>query len=235
MSYHNVIIMAGGEAKRWKNHTGRPKHWLQIGNYNSLIDRISCQVLRLNERIKITVVIPPATDPAYSTYLEYIREVRMSLCSEIKLSTRCGASALYELTDSNLYNKTYFKTTVLFGDVWFTHKAISKILNAQFDDYIFIGRKDKNIVTGLKYGELWGLSFKREAYLTIIQALAEVNNLLTIKKIARAGGWQIYKHMQDLDQGAHAIKNNFLEINDLTEDFDTPEDYEGWKEFYDGS
>ena len=218
-----IIIMAGGESKRWNNYKGSPKHFVSIGG-ECLIYRTITQVKEYGE----VVVVTPPLNEIDSIWEAFIKTCDMVDCIQSK---RIGTASLYELYYTKIWDSKS-RNIVLLGDVYFTDEAIDKIINHNEDNYTFIGREGKSKATGLKYGELWGLSFLPSSIQFITYNMGRVRDLYQNKVISRCTGWEIYKLLQGIPFGTHSIKGNFLEINDLTEDFDTPQDYEDWIKVY---
>ena len=53
-------------------------------------------------------------------------------------------------------------------------------------------------------------------------------------RVVSCGAWAIYRHLQGLPLRKHRCRQNFLDIDDFTEDFDVPEDYDRWIERFEG-
>lgn len=99
---------------------------------------------------------------------------------------------------------------VLFGDVWFSEQAISKILNCGAQ-LAWFGRRSKGR-NGKPYGEIFGFRVARGRER---QKLVEV----AARTMAHRAAWRTF----------HEIGGVFVEINDATEDFDVVEDLERWQ------
>jgi hypothetical protein len=48
------------------------------------------------------------------------------------------------------------------------------------------------------------------------------------KEITRFITWEVYRLLNNINLAKHDVTNYFVEINDFTDDFDFPNDYNGW-------
>lgn len=113
-------------------------------------------------------------------------------------------------TEELIQDDMYF----LYGDTYYTEKAINAILSQDAQDTIFFGN-GKSIVA-VKVSD--GREFKKHK--------ERVRNLLLEGKIETGKGWQLYQSFtgQDLSQKPE-IRDRFIMIDDKTADINTPEDY----------
>ena len=124
------------------------------------------------------------------------------------------------------------KTLLILGDVYFTDEAIRTILDHNEKDWFQYGRLHRNRFTEKRYNENFALSFYPEHHESIIKAGKRSCELLQSKLIPRNCMAQWYRIMCGKDgKNAHTggrqeNLGNFVEINDLTDDIDKPEDYE---------
>ena len=121
-------------------------------------------------------------------------------------------------------------TVILFGDVYFTEKAMDIIINnsCTIHQYMFYGRSHGSSITGCKYGEIFAISFASNFADELWNTIIEVKKLKDDNKINRFISWEIYRKLQSIDLSKHIIKDNFIQIDDFTEDFDYPHDYNLW-------
>jgi hypothetical protein len=109
----------------------------------------------------------------------------------------------------------------------------------QTKGFMYFGRYGASHHTGKVYGEIFAF------HVTDIELLRHcvqaVRDLLVKKAIGRCNTWTLYRAMVGIptitDQSGnillngfdfHVLKGNFIEIDDATEDFDCPEDYDRW-------
>lgn len=134
------------------------------------------------------------------------------------------------LNSASLWN-TEGRTIVFYGDVYFTEDAMDKIVSSQIKRWRLFCRFGKSSITGTLYGECFAQSFyptdisKHQKSLEYIAALREKNI------INRCGGWEHARAMHGARGRAvrvHRKYPGYIEINDWTDDFDKPQDYDRW-------
>jgi hypothetical protein len=122
-----------------------------------------------------------------------------------------------------------YRTTLLFGDTYFTDKAIDAIVAAtgwlQWFGRVYGSRTRR-------YGELFGLSFEPAGQASLRRAFAVVSMAMQQGKTRRAGGWECYRYLHDIPLTEHAVTTDFTTIDDETEDFDYPHEYDLWLRTY---
>jgi len=216
-----VIIMAGGDGTRWNDYLGGPKHFIPVGG-EILLERTINQVKALNSLSDIIIIGPPEHDPRY-----------VFEGTKLLKSTRRGPAAIYELfSPQNMPYNPDGRTVMLFGDVWYSDRAMATIVQGddQPDNYTWFGRSVGNDICA--YGELWAISFRPEAAQEIRGHLEYMLQLHKDGTIKRAGGWETYRLLRGIDMGTHEISGAWVEINELTEDFDFPEEFDKWLKKY---
>jgi molybdopterin-guanine dinucleotide biosynthesis protein A len=207
--------MAGGKEQRWGRYLGVHKHLLKI-NGERLLDRTVRLLLERGAR-DITVVAKypeydvPGADRVYPLDLE-----------------NGGAVASRDFWSDRA------RTTVLFGDVYFTDEAMDRICAMMPSEFTAIGRSKASQITGCPYAEFFGFSLLPENHARVDASITRIKDALATGEIKSCGGWAIYRHLQGLPLRKHRCRQNFLNINDFTEDFDVPEDYDRWIERFEG-
>ena len=128
------------------------------------------------------------------------------------------------------------RTTVLFGDIYFTEDAMDKICAIDEPSRCqFIGRSKASKHHGCPYEEQFGFSLLPEHQEEVSAAIEHVKEALQRGDIKGCTGWATYRHLHGLPLRKHKIVGDFVEIDDFTDDFDFPIDYERWKtHFYGG-
>lgn len=215
-----VIILCAGEATRWKSYLGiERKHLIPIEG-EILLERTIKQVLKYNPQ-KITVLIKPGDKDLYSKF-----------CSEnvclIEIEyPKDHETPAWKYLSSEKYWDTNLTTITLLGDVWFSDIAIDKIFRHDIDDWLAFGRLDKSKFTGCPYGEIFALK--------IANHQLHLNSLILLNKLykaklcnSHASGWALLQIISNEDPNLISPGNNFVEVDDFTEDFDFPEDYIRW-------
>jgi CTP:phosphocholine cytidylyltransferase-like protein len=210
-----VIIAAAGDATRWSNYLNTPKHLIKIDN-----EPILYRTVRLFKERGITdIYIVGPDDNRY-------RIKGTKLFIPIKNPKNFDADKF--LSSETLWSLTE-RTVVIFGDVFFTEQAIDTIINDKSNNWVAFGRYSKSDITGSTYGEMFGHSFFPNNIKDHKNALLHVIDLVNRQFANKGNGWEHYRVMQrvpDIEVKVHQIYENFVEINDWTEDFDFPKDYD---------
>jgi hypothetical protein len=93
------------------------------------------------------------------------------------------------------------------------------------------GRSGASRYSGTPYGEIFAHSFFPSDIPKHNKSLEILAEAVANKDAKKGSGWEHYKVMQgirgrDIRRSKIVIDENFVEINDWTEDFDFPEDYD---------
>ena len=220
------IIPCAGKATRWGNYLGINKHFIKI-NGEILIERIvklfkkycltdhQIYVVGHNKQYELTgtkLFVPK------HNYEEY-GEADKYLCSE------------------SLWNSVG-RTIVLLGDVWFSEEAMETIVGYKGDYWHAFGRTTDSSYTGCPWRELFAQSFLTK------HQVNHKKNLLSLGKLDKTGivkissGWAHLNLMSRLDVNTDNVDYpskfplSFTVIDDFTDDFDFPEDYNRWIDNY---
>ena len=213
-----AIIIAAGEGTRWGKYLGVDKHFVPV-NGEPIIHRTvrllrehgmkDIYVVGHDDRYKITgsTLYIPTHNPDYYDADKFL-----------------NSSELWQSDDD---------TIVLYGDVYFTNEAIRRIVNPPKEGWFLYGRPLESQFTGNTDGECFAQyiipgtleQHKRELY-----RLVELYNQGTLWRI---GGWEHYRLMIGLpDPTQHLIGGNFIWVDDFTDDFDIPQDYDNFIKNY---
>lgn len=121
------------------------------------------------------------------------------------------------------------KQILLFGDVFFSEYAIQSIVSKCSNNHIlFFGRENASIITKKDYGEIYAILFTNSNINTLLYCFHKLRLLYNKKIIGRIKHWELYRMLQSIPLHIHKITKNFIEIDDFTEDFDYPHDYDKW-------
>lgn len=214
-----AIIICAGEATRWGNHLNTPKHLIEIEG-ERLLDRT---VRLLNERgVEDVHVVVKAEDARY--------KVPGSKLYIAKLDYEKNADADKFLSSKKLWNKKG-RTIVFYGDCYFTDEAMDTIIGHEPKDWVLFCRPGASRITGTKWGECFAQSFYPDQIAEHEAALYRIADLKKQGVIRRCGGWEHYRAMLgrgDQALNRHTMSDRYVEINDWTDDFDYPDDYETW-------
>jgi MobA-like NTP transferase domain len=205
----NAIIMAAGTSNRWARYLGVPKQLVRIAG-ETLLDRLIRQLqLRGISSIYLTV---PKLD-----FFRYPDEnaLRNSVPQIV------GFSDLE--IDKYLNGFTVFTEPTLYvgGDIYFTDPAMDAIVSNS-DPLRFFGRRNRSRFTGKQWGELFAAKVNQEF----------MRQALDLRKAADrmqpCDDWQqskvVFGHHFEKSFG----NGCFTEIDDFTDDFDFPDDFERW-------
>ena len=209
------IIICAGEATRWGNYLGVPKHLVTLEG-EVMLHRLVRQLSEYKDN-SIHIVVKEDDDKYKVSGSElYVADLNPS-----------NGDADKFLSSQKLWNK-HGRTLVFCGDVWFSDSAIRKILSYRGTDWIVFGRHHASKITGCKWGELFAQSFYPKDIKEHRANLHKVAEAYKAKSITSAGGWAHYRAMSGIPLGEHKIKDKFYNIDDWTDDFDKPEDYDRW-------
>ncbi len=205
-----VIIAAAGEGKRWDHFRNTPKHLMNIEG-EILLQRIYKQ---FNKHTDDIIVI--AKDERYK-----IENAKLEMPL---LGDWLDFGKIY--SSNHLWSDT--RTVIVFGDVYFTDEAVEKIVSNQ-DDFKFFMRKGPSKFTGKGHKEIFALAFSGGMNQKIKQYIEE----LIEKRQTGAGAWRLYLYMhgiKDTRNDAACFKTSgYIEIDDWTDDFDTPANIIKWE------
>lgn len=215
-----IIILCGGFSNRWNNFLGTEKHFVKI-NGTTLLENTINILSRYN--VSINIVVREDIENLYS----YLGQKLYSISKDCSLLEYYKIKSTYELWNNN------GKTVILMGDVWFTKQALKKIIGSHSTKLLFWGRQRKNYHTKCNHGELFAISFSPNSHDLIKSATLTLENLILYQEIKIAGGWGIYNIISGLTYlmskekiiKGKALYSNFNNIIDITDDVDTPKDY----------
>lgn len=112
----------------------------------------------------------------------------------------------YELIEDNI--------CFLYGDTYYTEEAIEKIVSTDTDDLLFFGNNKSIVAIKVADSKL------------LKKNIDNVKELYLNKKIENCKGWQVYQSYQNLEFDKKQIGNKFIVLDEKTNDYNTPEDYE---------
>jgi hypothetical protein len=213
-----AIIMSAGRGSRWKtergiktwdNYLGIPKQLIRV-NGETLLAR----TIRLLEEGGVQSIF--VSVPEHGFY---------------------GDLGVPEIVNKGTYEIDRFypikgEGTVLYlyGDVYYTEEAMNSILN---ENYEFFGRRGKSKLGSKNHSEMFAVKADNTKVKLHVNKLKELFDAGVIK---RCIGWDLFKSFYNLPLSPEKVpsdgfKHLFI-INDLTDDFDNPNDYERWKKVY---
>ena len=210
MDTHNsikdrLVVIAAGSSSRWNNYKGTTKHLVEVDG-ESILQRqvrlfdMDTTVIGFNEDYKV--------DGA-----------------ELIIPDKVGGQDVNKQTygTADLWNKNG-RTIITLGDIYFTDEAIQTIKDYKEQDLHFFGRENGGVTCD--YGELFAHSFYPEQHEDYLNSYMATNAMYEDGPIKRNEWWEQYRVAQGLDPTVHATGDMFTEINDLTDDFDYPKDFD---------
>ena len=149
----------------------------------------------------------------------YAAESAIIITSRNKLLETKGAELYKPLQDSLEIDRFTYElieedTCFLYGDTYYTESAIKTIVNQQTEDILFFGNSQRIFAVKVKDAQLM------KTHIDIIKKLflsGEIND---------CKGWQLYQSITGTPFGDKTISEKYFLINDITTDFNRPEEYE---------
>jgi len=202
------VIACNGDATRWANHLGVPKHLAPAGG-EPLLYRTVRQALVHGDEVH---VMAPAGDGRYDVPGAIVHT---------------PGPTKSEYASTRPWWSTQGRTVLLLGDVYFTDAAMATIGTQAGRRYWCFGRHGKSHHTGKPYGEIFAVSWWPGQIDIIDQHLAHCQGLLDSGQSNRPIGWLLLRSIQHTPLTKHIVSRPwFVEIDDLTDDLDHPADYD---------
>lgn len=192
-----IVIMADGKGTRWNNYLGIPKHLAQIDD-----EKIISRTVRLLDKIcggDREIIITS-------------HDLRYEFEGSIRYEPINNHYEIDRFTEELITDDMIF----LYGDTYYTEKALREIISVQTDSILFFGDTDSIVAVKIKNSEL----FRKHKN--------NVKDMYLSGSITECKGWQVYQSFtaQDMTKPP-AIKDKFVVIRDRTQNINTPDDYEG--------
>lgn len=210
----NTLLVAGGPGTRWGDHLGVPKHLAPIMGV-PLLHRL---VTQFAPHGPVTIVAPNGEH-------RYTHEH----AATVHVTPRANDAHKF-ISSQHLWHD---RTVIVFADVYLTRLAAATITTAP-DTLTFFGRHGASQYTGTPYGELFALNIPAHEHDRVKQALRDIDTWHSQGLITRSAGWELYRRLNGA--GPDTVRKHrrmtgpctFTEIDDWTDDFDYPEDYDRW-------
>ncbi len=208
----NCIIICAGEATRWGNHLGIPKHLIEIGG-ETLIERTTRLLHKhKKEDIDVKIVVKDLKDKRY--YVDGAETVEANLNPQ-------NVDADKFLSSEHLWNQEG-RTLVIYGDCWLSDGCIKKVMEFESEEWTLFANKVECFVQ----------SFYPQSIPQHKAALEYIRESYKRGDISVCGGWHHYRAMQGYPLTEHRMEHNFYLIDDLSDDFDFPNEYDNFMERY---
>ena len=201
--------MAGGDGKRWGHYLGVEKQYVQVDGV-------------------------PIIERAKSMFGRY-GEIVVADKGNI-LRNRKNGDIDKLMSGIPLWSKKE-ETIVIFGDVYWTPEAVKAICENAERDWFVYGRLGRNAVK--RWNENFAVSFYPQHHDHLVTTMKRAIKLADAKLIraSRVAQWYRVACGKDGKEADHIGQpqenlGHFVVIDDMTEDFDYPHDYENWKKHY---
>lgn len=117
------------------------------------------------------------------------------------------------------------KVTYLFGDVYYSEKAIKTIIESGSTGNVLVGNSVAMNPEHHNIGEPF--AYIVNDYKTFMEGIRKVKELFREGKVKRNPlVWELYRYLNELDINIQDIQDNYIAIDDETIDVDTPEEAE---------
>ena len=219
-----VIIIAAGEATRWNNYLGTKKHLIGFGaSKERLIDR-TARLFSENGIKDIRLVAKKEDIEEYTTPHSK---------TEVANLNPKNYDADKFLSSRHLWlDGDEDRTIIVYGDCYFTENAVRIIVETDRKDFMLFGRAFTSNLTR-NGGECFAFSFYGQDIEGLDNDLKQLIKLYNAEEIDRIGGWEWYRIHVGVPLNRHFVGDNFKNIDDFTDDFDKPENYDNFKYAYD--
>lgn len=211
-----VLVIAAGNAARWKDHEGVPKHLVEIEG-EILVHRTARQFIERSCSVVIVGLDERYAYPGAELYIPRDDE-RLIELDKLRVANHLWGNE---------------KTLLVFGDVYFTDEAVDTIVSDKSDLRFYLRKAGSN-TTGKLSKEMFAIGFTSENEEKFV---ACVEKLVKDGRIDAAGGWAVFRYLVT-GSPVHAWNDNslfknehlYVNIDDWTEDFDYPLDLDRWRE-----
>lgn len=217
----HVLVLCAGEATRWQGHMNTPrKHLVQLES-EVLLARTLRQAAAYQPD-KITVLVRPGDEALYRPWCPGY--VQLHAIEAVPLDQQTPA---WKYLSSEPQWHRGGRTISLLGDVWFSDEAMDTIFRWPDRGWWSFGRAGASDKTGCAYGEIFAHRFDDSG--EHARSLAQLDELYRIQAcMEQASGWALLQLMTQQDPNMRVVGERFVEIDDFTEDFDYPQDYDNW-------
>lgn len=207
-----IVVLAAGHSERF----GPSKH-LEVVAGETLLGR---QLRLWHEKdARVTVIAPPESMEDYRRG-SFTPATWVPRSLPVSTNAKKYREALKVVDGGDL--------VVTFGDVFFTRRAIDRIhAGCQGDNILLFCRFGPSAYTGKAWGEPFAVFLPEAQRARFTESLEWVICEYEEGRIWRDGVWEVAKHLEGVPAERihkHLRLDMFVEIDDLTDDVDCPED-----------
>jgi hypothetical protein len=116
---------------------------------------------------------------------------------------------------------------VVLGDCYFTEDAVDAMCQP-VSDWTLYCRPGPSTITGKPYGECWAFSLPEHTHQRYRETLVWLAGMGALGETGRCGGWPLYRALLNQNLNDHTMTTNYQVIDDWSEDFDYPHDFDMW-------
>ena len=212
-----VLLIAAGSGTRWNNYLGVPKHLAPVRG-TTVLGRLVSQFQGVAD---VTVVGPPDD--------RYRYDGSTLVCPAVR-----DADADKFLSSRHLWNPDG-PTLIVYGDIFLSWPARDLIVHHP-DRLALFARWGRARLTGTPYGECFAYRLPATEHDRFEHALWDVDGWQREGLIDRSGGWETFQRLNGA--GVDTVRRHrqtsgpcqFVDVNDWSDDFDWPKDYERWRQ-----
>lgn len=219
-----ILILAAGEATRWGDHLGLPKHLVPLRG-EPILHRSVRLIRKLRPDADIRIVVRDLADPRY--------HVPGALVEQAHLREQNGDADKF-LSSMHLWHPED-RTVLLYGDCYLTTPSMERIVSGRGheDGWHVVARFGASTWTGTEWGENFAHVIDPVAQARYRDCLFELAARRRREDIWRAGGWEQYALMARGDLTEPGRNIGFAtHVDDWSDDFDYPADYDRWCRLY---
>ena len=217
------IIACSGMASRWNSHMGIPKKQLIEIDGETLLDRT---IRLLRENLGNPNIYIMALEDEHKSKFEKPNTVFFNPILN-KRKHRNHHRTNHSISSAEpIWNKQG-DTVVLFGDVFYSENAIAEISKNISANIRFYGRKNRPLTKfQTPHDEIFAVRFTHNIHEQIFHSF---NKLYSENR--RIIAWDLFWYwnpmkLNEFYNKEYQLKLEWMEINDWTDDFDLPEDYD---------
>lgn len=215
-----VIVAAAGSQAKWGGHLGVRSHFAPVRSYldSEAREPLLGRTLRMLVERGVGEVVMTAPEDAEQAYA--------SLATRYGVPLAPRARARDEFVSTRDLWAPQGRTLILYGDVWFTEQALGAVLHPRPGPHFF-GREHGSTLTGSPWGEAFATSWDATDAGMLDRLLAEVRTAQDRGQADASAGWSLLRALQGTPLQHHVVVAPWwVEIDDATDDIDTPADYE---------
>jgi hypothetical protein len=209
-----VLVACGGSGERWGKYLGVPKPLIRIEGESLVSRTVRLVRKRVAPEDEVLVV---GSDTRMGVFGAELVEPQHS-------DPSCGLDKLC----AHLWLERA-RTTLLWGDTYYTETAVDTILGAQKTAVRFFGRNIPSDFSGKEGPELYAMTLSPEGIPIVRRAIGECRFL---RARGEAGDrlclWDVYAAVGGHGALVYCENNFFTLVHDWTEDFDSPGCYDSW-------